>query len=73
MQIFNRQMRFYGNRHVGIEKISIDGDRLIRLVDDFAGNKAQIEIDIEPDRLAWKGNRKITDAGEVAYRSPSNS
>ena len=54
VQIYNRQMRVYGNDLPGYLDAAIDGGLLLKVVDDIVRLKGVITLEISNERLEWK-------------------
>lgn len=52
-QIFNRQMRIYGNSLHGIQDASIDGGLLLKVVDDLVKKGSTLVMEISDEKIEW--------------------
>ncbi|CAH1786874.1 unnamed protein product [Owenia fusiformis] len=56
MQIFNKQMRLYGNSLEGYFDATINGGLLIKVVDDFIKRGTKVVIDVSDEKVEWQQN-----------------
>ena len=52
-QIFNKQMRIYGNNLPGYLDATIDGGLLLKVVDDIVQKGQKVNIEIGNERIEW--------------------
>ena len=64
IQVFNRQMRIYGNDLPGYLDATIDGGLLLKVVDDFVedGKRGRIEISDEKVRWVERGKKHMIES-----------
>jgi len=58
MQVFNEQMRIYGNDLPGHRDVSIDGGHLLKVVDRVVNRKhSRLVLDVSDGRVEWRARR----------------
>ncbi len=57
-QIFNRQLRIYGNSLPGYLDASIDGGLLLKVVDNVVKKHRRLSIDVSDERVDWRTRKQ---------------
>jgi len=58
VQVFNKQMRIYGNGLPGYRDVSIDGGHLLKVVDRVVNRKhSRLVLDVSDGRVEWRARR----------------
>lgn len=67
-QVFNEQMRIYGNDLAGHRDVSIDGGHLLKVVDRVVNWKhSRLVLDISDGRVEWRTRRSRRQFIESKY------
>lgn len=53
-QIHNKQMRIYGNAFPGHVGASVNGDLLLKVIDDVIRKNSKLVVEVSNERLDWK-------------------
>ena len=68
MQVFNEQMRIYGNDLPGHRDVSIDGGHLLKVIDRVVNRKhARLVLDVSNGRVEWRARRSRRQFIESMY------
>ncbi len=67
-QIFNKQLRIYGNNLPGYLDAAIDGGLLLKVVDDFVKKGQTVSLEISNEKIEWfEGKNKQTIESRFLY------
>lgn len=76
-QVFNEQMRIYGNDLPGHRDVSIDGGHLLKVVDRVVNRKhSRLVLDVSDGRVEWrarKSRRQFIESKFLFGLSPQGS